>query len=44
MKKLEVKNLTSPRSGCAVANQFIIFDYTNGIITAVPQVNIYINF
>ena len=33
MKKLEVKNLTSPRSGCAVANQFIIFDYTNGIIT-----------
>lgn len=33
MKKLEVKNLTSSRSGCAVANQFIIFDYTNGIIT-----------
>lgn len=33
MKKLEVKNLTSPRSGLAVANQFIIFDYTNGIIT-----------
>lgn len=33
MKKLEVKNLTSPRSGCAVANQFVIFDYTNCIIT-----------
>ncbi len=33
MKKLEVKNLTSSRSGCAVPNQFIIFDYTNGIIT-----------
>lgn len=33
MKKLEVKNLTSPRSGCAVANQFIIFDYANDIIT-----------
>ena len=32
-EKLEVKNLTSPRSGCAIANQFIIFDYTNGIIT-----------
>ena len=25
MKKLEVKNLVSARSGCAVANQFIIF-------------------
>lgn len=33
MKKLKVENLTSSRSGCAVANQFIIFDYTNGIIT-----------
>lgn len=33
MKKLEVKNLVSARSGCAVANQFVIFDYTNGIIT-----------
>lgn len=33
MKKLEVKNLTSLRSGCAIANQFVIFDYTNGIIT-----------
>lgn len=33
MKKLEVKNLTSSRSCCAVANQFVIFDYTNGIIT-----------
>lgn len=33
MKKLKVENLTSPRSGCAVANQFVISDYTNGIIT-----------
>lgn len=33
MKRLEVKNLTSSRSGCEVVNQFVIFDYTNSIIT-----------
>ena len=29
---MKVENLKSPRSGRPVANQFIIFDYTNGII------------
>ena len=33
MKKLEVKILTDTRSGCAVANQFVSFYYTNCIIT-----------